>query len=318
MAARMHRALGDRRPAVPDRSSQVTGDPSVGCPQNADYATVSQWPTCRRISSTIPGYAPIAGGSRRSRSGARSTQYLVSHTGGEGRVLPSSTFGIATSPDDLVRPSGMSFDDAAVQHAYEDLADGYAGRFGSDLEDGGVDDAVLNGAVNLLVPSALVLDLGCGPGQVASAVKRRGCHAVGVDLTSAMLDVARQRNPHLPLINGNVLRLPVRDGAFDGVIAWFSLHNLPRPLLSQALSEIRRVLRRGGVFVMVTHAGAGEDIIEHDRNGRTEQVLITYYEPNQLRSVLGRHRFRIVDLRERDPLEHEHAVTKLLVTAVAE
>ncbi len=210
------------------------------------------------------------------------------------------------------------FDAGAVQHAYEDLADGYARRFGEDLEHRAFDRAVLDAAVDLLGAASIVLDLGCGPAQAAAYVMTRGCLAVGMDLTHVMLDIARARNSRLPLINGDVLRLPVRDGAIDAAIAWFSLHNLPRSLLVQALAEVRRVLRREGVFVMVTHAGTGEEIVEQNWHGRAEQVVITYYEVDELRSALGSYQLKSIDVRSRAPLEHEHQVTKLFVTAIAE
>ena len=77
----------------------------------------------------------------------------------------------------------MSFDASAVRHVDENMADGYVGRFGDDLEQSLVDGSVLQDGVDILQPSALVLDLGCGPGQVASYFVARGCRAVGVDLT---------------------------------------------------------------------------------------------------------------------------------------
>jgi ubiquinone/menaquinone biosynthesis C-methylase UbiE len=212
----------------------------------------------------------------------------------------------------------MSFDASRVRHLYENIADGYAGRFGDDLEHSLLDNTVLENAVDMLPPSALVLDLGCGPGQVASYLMARGCRAVGIDLTPKMLGVARQADPQLALINGNVLRLPVRDGGADGAIAWFALHNLPRSLLGGALAQVRRVLRPEGVFVMATHGGDGEESVAHNWHGRTEHVLITYYSFEQLRSELGSQQLRVVDVRSRPPMEHEHAVTKLFVTATAQ
>lgn len=211
----------------------------------------------------------------------------------------------------------MSFDAGAVRHAYETIADGYAGTFGHDLEHSQLDRSVLDDALDLLPPSAVVLDLGCGPAQVASYVRAHGRRAVGVDLSPEMLDVARRHHPDMPLLNGDVLRLPVRDGAVEAAVAWFSLHNLPRSLLGHALAEIRRVLRKDGVFVMVTHAGEDEESVEHDWHGRTEQVLITYYDSDELQSTLGAYQLRTIDVRSRAPLEHEHAVTKLFVTATA-
>lgn len=207
--------------------------------------------------------------------------------------------------------------DDAVRHAYEKMADGYAERFGDDLEDNLHDRTVVERALDMLPQSALVLDLGCGTGQIASFVMARGGRALGVDLTPAMLDVARRVEPGLALINANVLRLPVRDASADGAIAWFSLHNLPRSLLGAALAEVRRVLRPGGVFVMVSHGGDGEESVSHEWDGTTEHVLVTYYSAEELRPELARHQFEVVDIRSRPPLEHEHAATKLFITATA-
>jgi ubiquinone/menaquinone biosynthesis C-methylase UbiE len=212
----------------------------------------------------------------------------------------------------------MSFDASAVRHVYENMADGYVGRFGDDLEQSLVDGTVLQDAVDMLQPSALVLDLGCGPGQVASFAVKRGCRAVGIDLTPEMLGVARQLDPQLALINATLLRLPVRDGGADGAIAWFALHHLPRSLLGAALGQVRRVLRPGGVFVMATHGGDGEQSVAHNWRGKTEHVLITYYSVDQLRSELGSQKLKVVDVRSRPPMEHEHAVNKLFVTATVQ
>lgn len=212
---------------------------------------------------------------------------------------------------------GTTFDPRAVRHAYEILADGYAARFGDDLHASAFDRGVLDAALDVLGPSGCILDLGCGPGQVASYVMERGFEAVGVDLTPAMLDVARRRTSRLPLVNGDLLQLPVRASAVDGAIAWYCFHHLPPALLDLAAREARRTVRRGGVFVAATHAGIGQEVVEHDWHGAAEGVLVTYYEAHDLRSVLARHHFEVVDVRSRRPLEREHAVMKLFITAVA-
>ena len=88
-------------------------------------------------------------------------------------------------------------------------------------------------------------------------------------------------------------------------------------LLSTALAEFRRVLRTGGTAVIGTHAGCGDEAVEQDRGGSTETVVITYYEPEELADAVTRHGCGLAALRQRPPLDHEHQVTKLYITAVA-
>lgn len=77
----------------------------------------------------------------------------------------------------------------------------------------------------------------------------------GVDLSPAMLDIARQRATHLgrhvDLQEGDAHHLPFDDASFDTVVCTFSLCNVPDP--RQALQEMRRVLRPGGRLVLVDH-----------------------------------------------------------------
>jgi ubiquinone/menaquinone biosynthesis C-methylase UbiE len=211
----------------------------------------------------------------------------------------------------------VSFDARPVRHAYEDIADEYASKFAGEIATNEFDRSVIDDAVAKLGPAAVVIDLGCGPGQVACYLSARGWWPVGIDLTPAMLAIARERNEALPLVCGDLLGLPLRGAAADCIVAWYSLHNLPRTVLPEALSEIRRVLRPGGVLLIGTHGGRGEDVVEQAWKGQTETVVITYYEPDELADLFARYGFRVSSVRQRPPLDHEHQVTKLYVSADA-
>jgi SAM-dependent methyltransferase len=79
------------------------------------------------------------------------------------------------------------------------------------------------------------LDVGCGTGRIAAAlVEQYGCKVWGVDASSEMLAVARERlPPEVGLKFGTAEDLPFRD-------AWF------------AFPEIRRVLGDGGRYAFIT------------------------------------------------------------------
>jgi ubiquinone/menaquinone biosynthesis C-methylase UbiE len=97
----------------------------------------------------------------------------------------------------------------------------------------------------------LVLDVGCGPGQVAAAAGARGATAIGVDVSRPMVEIAASRHPGIEFVVADAYQLPFEDGAFDVVIANMLLLHLGRP--EDALAEGRRVLAPGGRVAFTTY-----------------------------------------------------------------
>jgi SAM-dependent methyltransferase len=95
-----------------------------------------------------------------------------------------------------------------------------------------------------VAPDMRMLDIACGPGFVASAAVAHGAIVHGLDFSSAMLAVARSREPAATFDAGDAESLPYGDATFDAVVANFGVHHVPRPLF--ALREAHRVLRPGG------------------------------------------------------------------------
>lgn len=68
----------------------------------------------------------------------------------------------------------------------------------------------------------------------------------GIDLSSAMVDLARREHPHLGFDVGEMGSLDRRDGELAGVVSWYSLIHVPGPDRGAVLEEFHRVLRPGG------------------------------------------------------------------------
>lgn len=110
-------------------------------------------------------------------------------------------------------------------------------------------------------PEDTVLDVACGPGLLACAFARVVRHAVGVDLTPAMLEQARKTQQEQGLKNvtwqsGDVLALPYPAHHFSIVVSRFVFHHLPDALA--ALKEMKRVCKPGGRVVVADMAPVPE------------------------------------------------------------
>ena len=88
-----------------------------------------------------------------------------------------------------------------------------------------------------------VLDVGCGEGALAAALPG----VIGLDRSPTMLAVAPP-----PVVRGDAIALPIRDASMGAVACVNVLYHLPEPV--QAIEEVHRVLRTGGLFAAATVA----------------------------------------------------------------
>ena len=97
----------------------------------------------------------------------------------------------------------------------------------------------------------LVLDLGCGTGEMLKLILQKDPHKelCGIDLSEEMLAVAKSKLPEqVKLLLGDSEALPFPDNAFDVVYCNDSFHHYPAP--QNVLREVNRVLKPGGTFLM--------------------------------------------------------------------
>lgn len=100
-----------------------------------------------------------------------------------------------------------------------------------------------------------VLDVGCGTGTQVVKLRAAGLCAVGIDISPAMLRRGRAKKSGgaSSLVLGDALRLPFPDHVFDGLVFSFALHEKPHPQRLAMLAEGRRVLKPGGIVVVLDY-----------------------------------------------------------------
>lgn len=93
-----------------------------------------------------------------------------------------------------------------------------------------------------------ILEIGCGVGLFTRRVQTKGAQITAIDISPHLLDRARQNinSPDVKFHCCNVEEMPFESNKFDIILGISILHHLN---LDNVLSEIRRVLKRGGLIV---------------------------------------------------------------------
>ncbi|XXD11132.1 class I SAM-dependent methyltransferase [Klebsiella sp. R445] len=112
-------------------------------------------------------------------------------------------------------------------------------------------------------PHAHVLDMGCGAGHASFAAAGQVAKVTAYDLSSQMLEVVTQAAQDKGLSNvvtqqGYAEALPFADASFEVVISRYSAHHWHD--VGQALREVKRVLKPGGVVIMMDVMSPGHPV----------------------------------------------------------
>jgi ubiquinone/menaquinone biosynthesis C-methylase UbiE len=104
-------------------------------------------------------------------------------------------------------------------------------------------------------PKGFVLDMGCGTGTISLLLFEDGYKPVGLDLSIGMIRKAREKSIQagvsIPFLQGDMRSLPFRERSFDVVLSLYDSMNymLEKEDLRKVFQEVRRVLKKGGVFI---------------------------------------------------------------------
>jgi ArsR family transcriptional regulator len=125
---------------------------------------------------------------------------------------------------------------------------------------------------HMIDPDRTAADIGTGTGILASELARLGVRVIGVDNSSRMLDAARAKLEGagittVELRRGEAHSLPIEDEEVDAAFAHMVLHYLPSP--AEALREMARIVRPGGVVVVV-------DFLQHENEWMRQELQVVW------------------------------------------
>src|SRR5262249_44760056 len=106
-------------------------------------------------------------------------------------------------------------------------------------------------------------------------------------------------NPEIEFMQGDMLNLEVEDNSWDGIAAFYSIINIPRPNVVDALREMKRVVKPDGLLLLAFHIG---DETKHldEWWGKTVSIDFCFFRTDEMISYLREAGFEITQTLERD------------------
>jgi len=194
-----------------------------------------------------------------------------------------------------------------TQTSYDRVADEYVRRIFDELRHKALDRQLLDRFAASVRDVGPACDLGCGPGHVARYLHEHGVQVCGVDLSAELVERAHRLTPGIEFRQGDMMALDIPDGTWAGVAAFYSIIHIPRGDMARALSELRRVLRPGGLLLLSFHIG--DDTIHlDDWWGHKVCVDFFFFRSAEIAGYLTSVGFEIEEIIEREPypdIEHQ-------------
>jgi 2-polyprenyl-3-methyl-5-hydroxy-6-metoxy-1,4-benzoquinol methylase len=109
-------------------------------------------------------------------------------------------------------------------------------------------------------PREVILDIGCGRGELIEACAGKGSKAIGIDYSSAAVKMAKNWKGNAVIIQGSATALPFGKEVFDKVVMLDVVEHLAPDDFLKCLEEVHRVLKKEGQIPIHTPNIWGDNI----------------------------------------------------------
>lgn len=150
-----------------------------------------------------------------------------------------------------------------------------------------------------------VLDIGCGGGATIARISKyiQTGHLTGIDYSEVSVEMSQKlneaeiRNGKIDILEASVENMPFEDDTFDKIVTVESFYFWPDPV--ENLKEVRRVLKKGGIFLLVADIYQKDDLAEETlKNIRRYELLNP--EPEEFKSMFEQAGFTDIQLHTKE------------------
>lgn len=174
-----------------------------------------------------------------------------------------------------------------VKQCYDLSAEKYAEKFLHELDGKPFDRNILDRFAKLIPQKARVFEMGCGPGHIGAYLhNNHGVSVTGLDYSIGMIRIARQLNPGMLFIKGDMLSLDMADSSVDAIIAFYSIVHFSLKDAARALAEFVRVLKPDALALFSFHTGNEIISVENFLDVTGAKATWIPFEPDNIVNIL--------------------------------
>lgn len=143
--------------------------------------------------------------------------------------------------------------------------------------------------------SPRILELGCGPGNIARYLlsKRPDFRIKGIDVAANMIDLAKENNPTVLFEVMDARNISELKERFDGIVCGFCLPYLSRQDVSKLLEDSKNLLSGNGILYLSFVEGEVE-MSRYQTSGSGDKVYFYYHQEEALIAKLKENGFEII------------------------
>ena len=220
----------------------------------------------------------------------------------------------AGTPLEGVIADGAASRDAKVLAAYNAAASAYSDALLDELVDKPFDiwllERIAAGA------EGPIMDLGCGPGQIAAFLADTGADVHGLDASPEMVAQAQANFGDLDFFVARFDQLmrPRDAAAWGAIVAWYAFVHLAPSELAPTLRVVGQTLRPGGVLALAVHVG-GRIVHAEELFGVPVDVDFVQHDREQVLAAVGSAGLEVAEWYVRSPVPTEAQTARLYVLA---
>ncbi|GAB3494947.1 class I SAM-dependent methyltransferase [Flexivirga lutea] len=215
---------------------------------------------------------------------------------------------MTSQPDSEQRseaPDPAAYSDSQVAAAYNAVASEYADAMRDELAGKPLDRALLAAVVEMC-DGGRIADIGCGPGHITRHLASLGAEPLGIDISPAMIDIARTDNPTAEFRVESMTDLTEPDQSLAGVVMFYAIINLSPTERARTFAQVFRTLRPGGIALVSFHIRSEEFAAGQTQHlqtwfGHSVDITGHFLEPDQVIDEIADAGLDIVSVTTRLP-----------------